>query len=66
MTRFTAIALLGLIALAWSLDNFAPAADKERSAKTALQAFNGYIGSWSGDGKAEKNKGVWTENVEWA
>jgi len=63
--RSTATALLGLVALAFSLDGFGPAADRERSARTALQAFNGYIGSWSADGKAEKNKEAWTENVEW-
>jgi len=62
MKRLAAFALFPLLGLFFALDS-APAADKDDSPKAALQAFNDYIGSWTGDGKAKKSS--WAETVEW-
>ena len=51
-----------MLAFIFAIDS-APAADKGDSPKAALQSFNDYIGSWSGDGKAKKTS--WAETVEW-
>ena len=62
MKRLAAFALFPVLAFIFAIDS-APAADKGDSPKAALQSFNDYIGSWSGDGKAKKTS--WAETVEW-
>ncbi len=60
MRRLVVLASFAVLGLMFATGQ---AADKADSPKAALQAFNDYIGSWSGDGKAKK--GNWAETVEW-
>lgn len=64
MKRLAAFAFFPVFGLVLTLDS-APAADKVSGSKAALQAFNDYIGSWSGDGKGKGKVKSWAETVEW-
>lgn len=65
MKRLAGFALFALLGLTFPSEQ-TPAAAKGDSPKAALQAFNDYIGSWSGDGNAERpKKSSWAETVEW-
>jgi hypothetical protein len=65
MKRLLTLALLPVLVVALSQDTVAQDAKKLEATKAALQAFNEFIGTWSGDGKAEKPKSQWAENIEW-